>query len=233
MVKSIVNEILSDFVTLFFPRYCLACNGSLVKGETVICTHCMLEMPQTNHHLDSENSLCKRLSIRIPLKYGMALFRFTKSGNVQTLLHSLKYRNHPEIGVVLGKMYGEKLQEFGYHRQWDLIIPIPLHTARARKRGYNQSGKFAEGLSEKLHVPFSERALKRNRKTETQTKKSKLKRWENVETVFEVMMPEEISNQRILLVDDVVTTGATIEACVSVLLGAGCREVSIACIAEA
>jgi ComF family protein len=224
---------LNDFVSLFFPRYCLSCHGSLVKGEEMICTRCMLEMPQTDFHMKHSNSLRERLQMRFPLHYAMALFRFSKSGRVQEMLHTLKYKNQPELGVSLGKMYGEKLLSSGYQAAWDMIVPVPLHSSRQRKRGYNQSSKFAEGLSEKLHIPVVEDALVRRVKTETQTKKSKLNRWENVKLVFELKSLVFPPRSRVLLVDDVVTTGATLEACTNVLLTEGCESVSIACIAEA
>lgn len=233
MRNSGLVEIFQDFLSLFFPCYCLGCQDTLLKGEELVCTGCMLEMPQTNFHLDRKNALFRRLSVRIPLRYGIALFKFTKNGRVQSVLHALKYKNHPEAGVALGKLYGEKLASGGLLHEFDLIIPIPLHRARRRKRGYNQSAKFAEGLSEKLGIPFSDTTVLRRTKTDTQTRKSKLNRWENVKEVFEVSDPAIVRNRRVLLVDDVVTTGATVEACGQVLLKAGCRELSVACIAVA
>lgn len=233
MVKSIRSEILRDFVSLFFPWPCLACGESLLKGEITICTNCLLELPETDHHLHADNPLLHRLSYRIPIRYGMACYRFTKNGRIQSLLHALKYKGHHEIGTQLGRVYGDKLLAVGMYSQFDLIIPVPLHISRKRKRGYNQSAKFAEGLAEKLMVPFSELAITRMHKTETQTKKSRASRWENIANVFSVSLPELITDRSILLVDDVITTGATLEACARALLGAGPRELSIACIAEA
>lgn len=228
------NDIFGDFISLFFPKYCLSCDNALVKGEMMICTLCMLEMPQTDYHKSPENPLSRRLSYRIPVKHAMALFKFSKSGRVQHLLHQLKYRNHPEIGVMLGEFYGEKMRgESGVRSDVDLIIPIPLHPARKRKRGYNQSAKFAEGLSERLEVPFTDDLLERRIKTETQTRKSKLSRWENISGVFGLKVPESIKGKKVLLVDDVITTGSTLEACSQVLIEQGCQELSIACIAEA
>ena len=233
MANPRVTEILLDFVSLFFPRYCLACGDSLVKGEDVICTTCMLEMPQTEYHTDGANPLQNRLSCRIPIKHSMAIYKFSKSGRVQHLLHALKYKNHPEIGIALGRVYGAKLIEANLNNAFDMIIPVPLHPARKRKRGYNQSAKFAEGLSEKLIVPFSDDLMTRRMRTETQTRKTKLNRWENMTGAFGVNEPQFIQGKRILLVDDVITTGSTLEACAHVLLHEGCSELSIACIAEA
>jgi ComF family protein len=163
----------------------------------------------------------------------MACYRFSKSGRVQHLLHELKYNDHPEIGIVLGRVYGDKLMTFGYAQDFEVIIPVPLHPSRLRKRGYNQSAKFAEGLSEKLAIPFSDQIMSRKLKTETQTRKSKLHRWENMDEVFKVDNPSEIEGKSILLVDDVITTGSTLEACALVLLKSGIKDVSVVCIAEA
>jgi ComF family protein len=222
----------SDFISLFYPDYCLACSTSLFKGEEIVCSRCMVEMPQTNYHLDPSNSLMQRFGSRIPILMISALFRFSKSGRIQHLLHQLKYKNHPEVGIVLGKLYGTKLTT-AFSKKIDMILPVPLHPSRLRRRGYNQSGKFAEGLAESLLVPFSDNILRRKVKTLTQTRKTKLKRWENVDNVFEVRSPQEVLGKNILLVDDVITTGATLEACGQVLVNNGCDSLSIVCIAEA
>src|SRR5690606_4241363 len=132
MRKLSLLTVFNDFVSLFYPRYCLACLDSLVKGEDVVCSRCMLEMPQTNYHLDLDNPLKKRLEGRLHLEFIMALFKFSKSGSIQHLLHQLKYKNHPEIGIVLGKLYGHKLKDANLSSQFDLIIPVPLHPSRLR-----------------------------------------------------------------------------------------------------
>jgi ComF family protein len=163
----------------------------------------------------------------------MAFLKFRKTGVVQHLLHQLKYNNHPEVGERLGKLYGKDLVEAGFEKKFDLIIPVPLHQSRKRRRGYNQSEKFAEGLSHLLQIPCDEKIVERKIKTATQTRKSKIERWENVKDVFQIKQPEKVMGKRVLLVDDVITTGATLEACGQQLLNCGCTELSIACIAEA
>jgi ComF family protein len=205
----------------------------LFKGEEILCTRCILELPKTGYHEHIENTIKSRLIGRLPLTYAMAFLKFRKTGVVQHLLHQLKYNNHPEVGVRLGKLYGKDLIEAGFESRFDLIIPVPLHTSRKRRRGYNQSEKFAEGLSHMLQLPCDESIVKRTVKTTTQTRKTKIERWENVKDVFQVKQPEKIIGKRILLVDDVITTGATLEACGQQLLNFGCTELSIACIAEA
>jgi ComF family protein len=230
--NSLFAEIVTDFVALFFPRYCRGCESALVRGEELICTECILEMPRSDYHINKENSFYKRINGRIPVKYVMTLFKFVKGSRVQQILHALKYQNQPEIGKLLGRVYGNELKNSGYASEFDLIIPVPIHSSRRRKRGYNQSDEFGKGLSEILEIPCSDVVMERKSKTETQTKKSKLQRWENVSEVFGVLKPNEIQGKKILLVDDVVTTGATLEACGKLLVDFGCKELSIVCIAS-
>jgi ComF family protein len=146
-------------------------------------------------------------------------------------LHALKYKNKPELGQLLGKVYGAELLECGYGKEFDLVIPVPLHASKKKKRGYNQSEEFGVGLAESWSISCNDTYLKRLYMTETQTKKTRLRRWENVKEVFSLESPEPIKDRRILLVDDVVTTGATLEAAGRALLDGGCKELSIACIA--
>lgn len=231
-MNSFAKDILVDFVSLLYPRYCLACHEGLIKGEETICSLCMLELPRTQYHHDAENALYKRINGRIPLRFAFSFFLFRRGGKVQHLLHSLKYNNQPEIGMTLGEVYGQELSQAHYGEKFNVIVPVPLHASRRRKRGYNQSEEFAKGLSQSLNIPFSD-ALMRTSKTETQTRKTKLKRWQNVSEVFRVKEEDQIINRDILLVDDVITTGATIEACAQVLLEEGCSSISIASIAYA
>ncbi len=232
-MRTFAKDVLVDFISLLYPRYCFACSDGLVKGEETICSRCMIELPRTHYHAESENALFKRLNGRIPLSFALAFFLFRKGGKVQHLLHALKYSNHPEIGETLGEVYGEELQQANYGEKFNVIVPVPLHISRKRKRGYNQSEEFAKGLSKSLKIPFSGDALERIIKTETQTRKTKLKRWQNVSEVFRLKEHDQIVNQHVLLVDDVITTGATIEACAQVLLENGCSAISIASIAYA
>ena len=231
MSNSPSNGILEDFISLFYPRYCRGCYNSLVKGEELICTQCLLEMPKSYYHLYRDNPFFQKFRGRLPVKHVMTLFKFVKESRVQRVLHALKYKQQPEIGEMLGRIYGKDLLEADYSRTFDLIVPVPLHVSRRKLRGYNQSEEFGKGLSQILDVPCDDRYMVRAAKTETQTHKSKLSRWENVNRIFEVINPGFIAEKRVLLVDDVVTTGATLEACGDALLRAGCRELSIACIA--
>lgn len=222
-----------DFLSLFYPRYCMGCAGALIKGEEILCTACLVEMPKTNFHKHLNNPLFERLSLRIPLSHAFALYHFKKGSRVQELLHELKYKNHPEIGQKLGCVYATELISSGYAHVFDIIVPVPLHPDRQRSRGYNQSAEFAKGLSQVLQIPYTENFVKRSVQTTTQTRKSRLNRWRNVSDVFEMMNEQEIYGKHVLLVDDVVTTGATLEACSNALMQAGCSRISVACIAVA
>jgi len=224
--------ILSDFVSLFFPEYCLGCSEGLVKGEEILCTKCLAELPHTGYIDIEENPIKEKFIGRLPVQNAWAFLRFRKEGIVQHLLHQLKYNNQSEIGIRLGKLFGHELKEKGFS-QFDLIVPLPLHASRKKNRGYNQSEKFAEGLSASLDIPVNSDCCVRLKNTQTQTRKNRSERWENVEFAFHVNERSVIENKRILLVDDVMTTHATLEACGRQLMDSGCKELSFACIAEA
>lgn len=225
--------IIEDFIALFYPRVCVACHASLIKGEEVLCTSCLTQLPKTYYHRFQQNPVSNRLAGRLPIQFASAFLKFRKGGLVQSLLHELKYNNRPEIGVRMGHLYGRELIESGMQRNFDLIVPVPLHASRMRKRGYNQSAKFAEGLSEALEIEWEESISLRVSATNTQTRKRRADRWSNVRDAFSVAAIEKIAGKRILLVDDVITTGATLEACGQHLIDSGCGTLSIACIAEA
>ena len=226
--------IFSDFTGLLFPRVCLACQEPLARGEDHICTECRAQLPYTDYHRlpPTENPLGRRFWGKLPVTHALSYLRFQKHGRVQHLLHQLKYRGQQDVGRVLGRWYGQELTEAGYST-FDLIVPVPLHARKLAKRGYNQADSFAAGLSAGLHCPWEPEALRRTAHTDSQTRKNRLQRWQNVETVFVVAQPDRIIGQHVLVVDDVLTTGATLEACAAVLLAAGAREVSIATIATA
>lgn len=225
--------IVEDFTSLFYPRYCVACHDSLIKGEDTLCTNCLADLPRTNYHLTLQNPISKRLEGRLPLAFASAFLTFRKQGIVQSLLHELKYRGKPEIGQRLGKLYGKDLRGISLHERLDFIIPVPLHAHRLRKRGYNQSAMFAQGLGESMGIPWADSISIRVQSTQTQTSKTRQERWQNVSDAFTVLPSFNLSGKRVLLVDDVITTGATLEACGSHLLSHGATSLSIACIAAA
>lgn len=222
---------LSNWINLFFPRNCLICSESLFNGEEWICTICSYALLQTDYHEYPDNPVFRRLAGRIPLEHGMALYQFRRAGKAQKLIYHLKYQQKPDLGKWLGQAYGKILKRVGLDSSFDLIIPVPLHDSKIHQRGYNQSDYFAWGLSESLGIAWHSKCLTRVLKTSTQTSKSQTERFSNVEHAFRVTDKNAIYNQRLLLVDDVITTGATLEACSVVLLAAEAQCVSIATIA--
>ena len=227
-------KLFADLISLVYPNYCLGCETSLIKGEEYICTRCFISLPKTNFHLDDNNSVIHKLLGRIQFEYAFSYLKFVKSGSVQKLLYHLKYLNKPEIGEVIGKWYGYDLKKSGFDKSFDVIIPVPLHASKLKTRGYNQCDGFAKGLAEILELTWDNNSLKRLKKSETQTRKSRNQRWSNVEDIFDVVNDTNIQNQRILIVDDVITTGATIESCAQCLLSKGkVKSVSACAIASA
>ncbi|OGX81027.1 ComF family protein [Hymenobacter glacialis] len=228
-----LRSLAADFVGLIFPRLCLACREPLVTGETHLCTGCRAELPYTDFHLlpPEQNPIGRRFWGKLPIRHALSYLRFVRHGRVQNLLHELKYQGQRDVGTALGQLYGAELHAAGFATDFDLIVPVPLHPKKLARRGYNQAAAFATGLATGLKVPTSATALRRNANTATQTKKNRAQRWENVATVFEVENPAAVIGRRILVVDDVLTTGATLEACGAALLAAGAAEVSIATIA--
>ncbi|MBC5774587.1 ComF family protein [Pontibacter sp. KCTC 32443] len=208
----------------------------MAHGERYICTECNIKLPYTDFHehgTTEHNPLQRRFWGKVPVRFAFSYLYFNSKGSVQRLLHQLKYKGAKELGEHLGLRYGSILQEYQYHDQIDLIVPVPLHKQKQRKRGYNQSEWFAKGIGAAMGVPAKADVLKRTINTTTQTQKNRLSRWQNVEQVFEVTKPEQVKGRRVLIVDDVLTTGATLEACAITLLAAGATEVSIATIAAA
>lgn len=221
-----------EFLHLFFPRICPSCGDALLVMEKVICLRCKISLPQTGFHLNADNPISRLFWGRVPIHSATAMYYFRKSGYVQELLHHLKYGKQPEIGFELGRWYGKDLSKSGDYRDTELIIPVPMHPRKQKIRGYNQSEVFSQGLSEEMGCPYNAEALIKRFETETQTRKGRFRRWENVREVFDIPDSGTINQKRILLVDDVITTGATIEACARMLFQAGAATVRVASIAS-
>ena len=225
-----------DLLSLLFPRSCYACDGAMARGEKYICTKCSVKLPYTDSHVHGAtelNPLQRRFWGKVPVRFAFSYLYFQPKGRVQRMLHKLKYKGAQELGEHLGQRYGSLLSEYAYAAHFDVVVPVPLHKYKLRRRGYNQSESFSRGLADAMQLPHNTRVLLRILDTSTQTKKSRLDRWQNVEQVFRVQQPELVQGRHILLVDDVMTTGATLEACAVALLAAGAAEVSVATIAAA
>lgn len=222
-----------DFLDLLFPRTCEACERALLSTEKIICTACRVTLPR----MATDNALLASLSLKFAayreVRSVNAYLAFTKKGKVQNLLHGLKYKGRPEIGVLLGQMMAQEMIEKQTWPPADLIVSVPLHKKRKRERGYNQSDAFAEGLSNASGIPWTGTVLQRVKYTKSQTGKTKTQRRENVAGIFAISDTAHFRNQKVVLVDDVLTTGATLEACLEVLTAAGCQHVHIMTIAAA
>lgn len=213
MVFGKIKTCTSDFLSLFYPRLCNGCKRALIQDEECLCSFCRFGLPFTRFHNDRENAMTRVFWGRVDIETATALFYFQKGGTVQHLIHNFKYKGKTEIGIYLGRMLGRQLKEHPLWEPIDEIVPVPLHENKQHKRGFNQSEVFGRGIRESFGKPLHPNNLVRVTKTETQTRKSRFKRWENVETVFRVNNPEAFRGKNILLTDDVITTGSTLEAC--------------------
>jgi ComF family protein len=228
-----VNAFFNDFIALFYPECCVSCERGLVKQEKLLCFHCISTLPECNYHTQKDNPIAQKFWGRLPLHHASAYLKFSKGGQVQKILHSLKYEGEKEISDWMGNIYGQVLANSGFQSMFDAIIPVPLHPQKEKLRGYNQCEGFAETLSVKLMAENLPKGLKRKVFSNSQTKQTKSGRYENIRGVFEVADKQMIEGKRILLVDDVITTGATLESCGIELLEAGAKELSIVAMAAA
>ncbi|MEY8020615.1 ComF family protein [Muriicola sp. SD30] len=224
-------NIINDLNTILVPPVCFGCNARLYRGEQILCVSCRAQLPLTEFNFSTENSLDRVFYGRIPVQKAASYLHFYENGLVQNLLHYLKYRNQSRISNLLGKWYGEILKQDDALPEIDMVIPVPLHPKKLKKRGYNQVAGFGQELANLLKADYREDILSKTSHTRTQTQKSRIFRWQHEKPVFKLLYPSILNGCRILLVDDVVTTGATLEACSKVLLEAGKVEVYIATMA--
>ncbi|MCB9080979.1 MAG: ComF family protein [Lewinellaceae bacterium] len=223
-----------DLLALFFPELCLACGEITPPRGTLLCTTCLADLPFTHDHQQAENPFAERFWGRLPIQGGAAFLHFTKKGKVQGMLHQLKYHGRQDLGHYLGRWYGRELQKTPPFDTIDCIVPIPLHPRKLRQRGFNQSACFAQGLADSWNLPCALDAVIRTQHTASQTRKSRLARFENVAEAFAIADPDILRGKHVLLVDDVLTTGATLEACGARILALGAdTRLSLATIARA
>ncbi len=205
-------------LNLFFPKVCEACSNALLDNQLVICVNCRHHLPVTNFHFDNSEVVKKVVYGRVKLENATALLHFSKKGIVQQILHNLKYRGHEEISGFFGQWLGTELKTLESYRTIDVVIPVPLYKTRLRKRGYNQVTKFGQEIAKSLNAEFNDEVLIKTRATTTKVFKGRLSRWNDDGAVFAISENKSLKGKHILLVDDIITTGATVEACATELL---------------
>lgn len=222
-----MKMIFHNFLNLFFPNLCVVCNSRLSEGEEHICTDCLLLLPKTNFHLQPDNRLEEFFAGRIPYERIAAYAYFIKGGSIQHIIHELKYNRNPKIGQFIGKLSGEQIKGSDFISSVDILVPIPLHPRREKQRGYNQSLEICKGISESTGIPVDLATLIRKINNQSQTKNSRFDRWKNVEDIFSITDKDTFKDKHILLVDDVITTGSTIESAAKEILKIEDTKISI------
>jgi ComF family protein len=225
--------LLSDFTGLLFPELCIACGNRLLSQEKYLCLDCWIDLPVTNFHFNRDNKVAQLFWGRSVIENATSWFSYKKGSNYQQLIHYIKYKGLKELGTETGRKFATSLSVSDFIKGVDMVVPVPLHPKKKKKRGFNQSEYIARGMAEVLKIPLSVDNLHRIAFTSTQTNKNRFERWKNVEGIFGVHHPEEFTGNHLLLVDDVVTTGSTLEACAGHILTIPGTKVSIATLAFA
>ena len=228
---SYTSTFFENIVHLLYPRICAGCGSDLISINNVICGECMNEIPLTGFYMHQSNPVEKIFRGRIPVVTASAYAYFSKNSVVQHLLHSLKYASNKEAGIYMGRLIGRKLKSCEWNNDLYALIPLPLHSGKQKKRGYNQAEMICKGISSEINLPVLNDVIIRSKNTDSQTHKTRMERWNNIESKFELKKRDGIMNKHVLLVDDVITTGATLEACGSELLKTEGLRLSIAAFA--
>jgi ComF family protein len=223
-------QLLQDFSNLLLPELCLTCGTPLVRGEKLICLKCHYDMPRTRFESYRDNPVARLFWGRVPVENAVSYYRYYRGSRYRGLIHALKYGGRKDAGTELGRLLGTELRDSGF-ASCDLIIPVPLHRIKQRKRGYNQCDPISTGLSLSLEIQWRRDVLVKIQRSTSQTDKSRIRRWTNVEGAFRVIAPGLVRGKHILLVDDVVTTGSTLESCANAILEIPGTRISIATLA--
>jgi ComF family protein len=229
-MKNNLIRFADDLLWMMYPSLCAACAKPLFTGEECVCTQCRFHLPRTGFHQFSDNPVARHFWGKVRIANATAYYYFSKGDRVQKLIHQLKYKGRKDVGIFAGRTMASELKNSPF-QNIDLILPVPLHKLRLRERGYNQSDCFAEGLSLSMNKEFSGTLLERTEATSTQTRKHRFERYRNVDNIFRINNEEKIEGKKILLVDDVITTGSTLISCSEAILSVPGTSVSIAAIA--
>jgi ComF family protein len=223
-----IHNFIDNILSLFYPDVCAACGSLLYKNEKTVCLSCRVLLPKTAYEKDDHNPVARMFWGRIPFHAVSSCYFFSKHGKIQHLVHELKYKKNKDAGLFLGNELAKSLSESPYFSGIDFIVPVPLHPKKMHKRGYNQSEIIGKGMTEIIPAELNTTNLVRSVASATQTHKSRLARWDNVKDIFILNRPEEFAGRHVLLIDDVITTGSTIEACGRALLQAPDIKISVA-----
>ena len=224
---------LDALARLFFPRHCVVCGDCLQQGEEALCMRCNIDMPRTGFHLQRDNEVERMFWGKIPLERATAYFYYSKGSSYRHILHQLKYNGRHDVGEAMGRFMAAELQAAGFFEGIDVVVPVPLHRSKQRARGYNQSECIARGIARVTGIGVDRASVVRLKNTATQTRKSAYERWENVREIFAVRHPERFAGKHLLLVDDVLTTGATLTACADAFTSVEGIRISILALAVA
>lgn len=227
------NSLLSNFISLFYPKLCVICGDPLVAGESYFCLECFLKLPKTNYHLSPDNRATDRFAGKIPISTGASWLYYDKGGISQKLISEIKYRDNRNLGEWMGALLAKDWLASGFFQRIDCLIPVPLHPSKEKKRGFNQSEMIALGISQITGIRINTKNVIRKNASETQTKKSLFERWKNTKDLFEAKDIDFFDNKHVLIVDDVLTTGSTLEAVAQSILKAKDVKISILSLAIA
>lgn len=223
-------KVAKSIIKLIYPPSCHACGAHLVQGEQIVCLHCQHDL-FAEEILVTDKDILSRLWGRVEIKQQFNLMSYKKGNRAQKLIYNYKYAGYTTIGTYLGKLTAKKIKKTPY--KFDLVIAVPLHSKKLKKRGFNQSELFAQAIANHLDIPYTNTIMTREKNSETQTRKSRIKRWENVEEIFKVVSGTELTGKKVLLIDDILTTGATIESVGKILEEHQIRSLSICTMAIA
>lgn len=226
------QNVWNDFIALFYPNICLICDKPIVQTEKFICVNCFLSMAKVQRETCGENDLLSKFAAYPQVTLARSFLEFNRNGPTQQLVHAFKYGGQKMLAFFLGKLMASDCKAFFGENQWDFIVPVPLHSSRQKSRGYNQAEMLALGFGEELEIPVLNDQVSRVKQTKTQTGKNRIARWQSTKNMYGVTEKFMLQSKKVVLIDDVVTTGATISGLVELLAESGVAEIGVVSLAS-